>query len=131
MSTTRWNAIVVVGHSENQARILAKYANPQDLSIGRSLSKIRGKPASEPLSRSTISALHIVTTVAAHRRGRNRRSDVVLSEIAGIQHDWLKCNVSEGPPTVFTVSQAVDVRGIIADRAAEKTGLRPFLLPEL
>ncbi len=55
----------------------------------------------------------------------------MLSEIAGIQHDWLKCNVSEGPPTVFTVSQAADVRCIIADRAAEKTGLRPFLLPEL
>src|SRR5438128_2471378 len=29
------------------------------------------------------------------------------------------------------MSQAADVRGIIADRAAEKTGLRPFLLPEL
>jgi hypothetical protein len=78
-----------------------------------------------------ISELHIVTTEAAYRRGRNRRSEVVLSEIAGIQHDWLKRNISEGPPTVFTMSQRADVRGIIADRAAGKTGLRPFLLPEL
>jgi len=55
----------------------------------------------------------------------------VLPEIAGIRHDWLKCNISEGPPTDFTMSQEADVRSIIADRAAEKTGLRPFLLPEL
>jgi len=44
MSTRRWNAIVLVGHSENQARISAKQANPQDLSIERSLSKISGNP---------------------------------------------------------------------------------------
>jgi hypothetical protein len=70
--------------------------------------------------------------VTAYRRRRNRRSDVVQSEIARIQQRTAQMYVSEGPPpTVFTVSQGADVRGIIADRAAEKTGLRPFLLPEL